>query len=165
MHGGKVKIQQGLDRLQTGGCSDTMFATQAFCLLFLHQTPKLDDLCQKHRLQQYATNSLLRVYSQLATSHCRDNVIRIVARSKMTEVATVVMQEWQRPRSGGTGRLQPLRRGKNGFESSFIHSFVRRLRRAFVKCSMNLCRRYEHNKNSVTLIKRGTAVKHTCNDT
>ena len=104
-------------------------------------------------------HSLLRVYSQLATSHRRDNVIRIVARSKMTDVATVVLQEWQRPRSGGTGRLQPLRRGgKKWFESSFIYSFVHRLRQAFVKCSMNLCWRYEGSKIGLRLIKRETAV-------
>ena len=57
--------------------------------------------------------SLLRVYLQLTTAHSLDNAIRIVARSKVTDVATVMMQEWQRPRSGGAGRFWPLSRGKN----------------------------------------------------
>jgi len=118
----------------------------------------------------YFTRQMQRVrcYSRLATAHCRDNVITSVARSKMIYVATVMMQEWQRPRSGGIGNLLALLRAEKKNLVQFYPFMCASLKGECLSVRVRTC---SGDMNAITTalsLKSETAVKvnykYSCKD-
>jgi len=114
----KFAINKGLGWLQTGGDSGAMFATWLVCLKFPQWKYRFKILYAKRRLLQVyfmlATARFARHVHLNATLPCShdtrqktfqtsillNNVNSTVARSKITDVATMVMEECQKPSTG-----------------------------------------------------------------